>query len=79
MKRHLEQKAEDTVSRHGGDEVPPGRLELGGHLVSVLLDEVGVQVGVGLPAQLVPGLGLGHALDHPATGLGGHYLEGRGG
>ena len=50
----LQQELEDAVGGHTGDEVPPGSLERCRRLVSVLLEEVGVQVGVGLPAQLVP-------------------------
>ena len=72
----LQQELEDAVSRHGGDEVPPGGLESRGGFVSVFLEKVGVEVGVRLPAQLVPGLGVRDALDDATARLGGHHFVG---
>ena len=60
----LEQEPDDRVGRHRLDEVLSRRLELLGRLVAVLVLEEGVEALVGLPTDLVSGLGVRNALDH---------------
>ena len=62
----LEEEPDDAVGRHGGDEVATGPLERLRALLPELLLEVEEQVGVGLPPDLVSGLGVRHALNHAA-------------
>ena len=62
----LEEESDDAVRGHGRDEVPPGALERLRALLTELLFEVEEQVRVGLPTDLVPGLGVGNALNHAA-------------
>jgi len=50
---NLKQEPDDRIGRHRLDEVLPGRLELLGRFVAVLVLEVGVEALVGLPTDLV--------------------------
>lgn len=62
----LQQIPNQRVGGHGLDKVGPGCLELLGALVAILMLEILGQAAVRLPAELVPRLGIGHALDDAA-------------
>ena len=70
----LQEESQHAVRCHRCDEVPPGRLELGARLLTVLLDEVAEQIRVRLSAQLVPGLGLRDALNDTAPRFRGNHF-----
>ena len=60
----LKQETDDRVCGHRLDEILASSLELLGRLVAVLVLEEGVEALVGLPTDLVAGLGVRNALDH---------------
>jgi len=62
----LEQIADQRVGCHGLDKVGARRLELLGALVAVLMLEILGESTVRLSAELIPRLGIRHALDDAA-------------